>query len=636
MGTRSADIIRVKKGSVVWSEGKEYTVVALVTHKYALARSHDDGKSYQLAVSSLKANKDESQKCNLFSLVDISEEQWALAQTRFEIIKPLLTTPKFYRTRRQVKARADEFDVGLSTIYRWLDLYETTGLMSALVRPKRSDLGRSKVPPEVESIISDVIHSEFLSGHRSNAVIVQEEIEARCKKLGVTPPHINTVRNRIKSLPKLLRLRKRQERQVAKGYEPLRGQFPGADSPLSYVQIDHTRLDIILIDDTYRQPIGRPYITLAIDVFSRMVAGFYLSFDPPSCFTVGMCIAHAVLPKDQFLANIGTTTDWPVAGKMQTIHVENSLDFRGDVLKRTCDQHQINLEWRPLREPQYGGHVERLFQTINTRIHALPGTVFSNVREREKYESEKYSAFTLAEFEKWLTIFIVDKYHQSFHSEMNMSPITRFEQGILGDSAANVVGIGLPPRVIDEDRFRIDFMPYVKRSIQNYGMRNQKIYYYHDVLRPWINSKDPSDRKSKRLFIFHYDPRDLSKYYFWDPDLKHYFTVPYRDSRHPPISMWELREATRALREQGSSGIDEELLFRTHDKLKQIAIKRVSQAWADRRRQRREEQRMRERQRQISFKESRGKPVLRMMDTNPFRNIDFDSIEEIPIDDDHH
>ena len=635
MGTRSADIMRVKKGSVVWSEGREYTVVALHTHKYVLARSHDDGSTHQLAVSSLKASKDESQKCALLSLVDMSEKQRELAQRRFEIIKPLLSTPKFYRTQRQVQERADEFSVGLSTVYRWLALYETTGLMSALVRPIRSDFGRSKVPPEVESIISDVIQSECFSEQSINAVTAQEEIEARCMKIGVTPPHVNTVRNRIKSLPEALQVQKRRGRQVANGYQPLSGHFPGANWPLSYVQVDHTRLDIILVDDKYRQPVGRPYLTLAIDVFSRMVAGFYLSVDPPNCFTVGMCIAHAVLPKDQFLADYGMTSDWPIAGKVQTIHVENSLEFRSDVLKSACDKHQINLEWRPVREPQYGGHTERLFRTINTRIHTLPGTTFSNVKEREKYESEKYSAFTLAEFQKWLTMFIVDKYHQSFHSEMNMSPIKRFEQGILGDSAANVVGIGLPPRVTDEELFRIDFMPYVKRTIQNCGMRNHKIYYYHDVLRPWINPENRDGRKSKRLFIFRYDPSDISKYYFWDPVLKQYFTVPYLDNRRPPISMWELREVMRAIREKGFAGIDEELLFRTHDKLKQIAIERVSQAWAERRRLRREEQRKREHQRQMSLKDLRAKPVLQMIDTNPFSRIDFDSVEEIPIDDDH-
>ena len=52
--------------------------------------------------------------------------------------------------------------------------------------------------------------------------------------------------------------------------------FDSAQRPLDLVQIDHTKLDIIVVDDEQRLPIGRPWITLAIDVYSRMVTGFYI------------------------------------------------------------------------------------------------------------------------------------------------------------------------------------------------------------------------------------------------------------------------------------------------------------------------------------------------------------------------
>ena len=62
--------------------------------------------------------------------------------------------------------------------------------------------------------------------------------------------------------------------------------------------MDHTKLDIILVDDIHRRPIGRPWITLAMDVFSRVVAGSYVSFDPPGALSTGLCLAHGILPKD--------------------------------------------------------------------------------------------------------------------------------------------------------------------------------------------------------------------------------------------------------------------------------------------------------------------------------------------------
>lgn len=629
MNSKLPKVLNICKGATLWCEGQEYTVVALLDMKTVLAKSHADGGSRRLPIASLRASKQESKVEEPISLVDIPPKQWALAEKRFEIIKPLLARPKFYRSQADVKARAEECKVGMSTLYRWLDLYEATGLMSALIRPTRNDRGRSRVSPGLETIISDVIKDTYLTEQRIKATSVAEEVAARCRKLNLKPPHINTVRNRINELPEILRVRSRHGRHAAKPYAPIQGHFPGADWPLAYVQIDHTPLDIILVDDKTRQPVGRPYITLGMDVFSRMVTGFYLSFDPPSCHTVGLCIAHSVLPKDETLVEFNVKSEWPVQGRMKTIHADNALEFRSDILKRACNQHQINIEWRPVREPQYGGHVERFFRTLNAKIHELPGTTFSSVEERDRYKSEKYSAFTLAEFEIWLTTFIVDKYHHAFHTEINRSPISRLEQGVLGDPTSNILGVGLPPRIVDRESFRIDFMPYIKRSIQNYGMRNHKIYYYHDVLRPWINAKDPGDKSKKRQFVFHYDPRDISKYYFWDPEVKQYFTIPYRDKTRPPISLWELRDAHKKVREDGLSNINEDLLFDAHERLKILTQEAVQKTETERKRQRREAQRKRDHGRQIS--RSIPPPKLSIVDTAPVLEDD-DGMEILPFD----
>jgi putative transposase len=55
------------------------------------------------------------------------------------------------------------------------------------------------------------------------------------------------------------------------------------------VQIDHTEVDVFLDDDETRNTIDiRPWLTLAIDVFTRMIVGFHLSMDKPSHFAWAM------------------------------------------------------------------------------------------------------------------------------------------------------------------------------------------------------------------------------------------------------------------------------------------------------------------------------------------------------------
>jgi putative transposase len=49
---------------------------------------------------------------------------------------------------------------------------------------------------------------------------------------------------------------------------------------LEAVQIDHTEVDLFLVDETTREAMSvRPWLTLAIDVCTRMVVGFHLSMD---------------------------------------------------------------------------------------------------------------------------------------------------------------------------------------------------------------------------------------------------------------------------------------------------------------------------------------------------------------------
>ena len=178
----------------------------------------------------------------------------------------------------------------------------------------------------------------------------------------------------------------------------------------------HTPADIILVDDIHRLPIGRPWITLAIDVCTRTVTGFYLSFDPPSETSVAMCVASSILPKEEWLITHDIDVQWPVWGVPRTIHVDNGADFRSDGFQKSCLAYGINLEFRPVKQPRYGGHIERLLGTLLREIHALPGTTFASVKDRDGYDSDKQAAMTRTEFEVWLMTFICKVYHQRVHS----------------------------------------------------------------------------------------------------------------------------------------------------------------------------------------------------------------------------
>jgi putative transposase len=144
-------------------------------------------------------------------------------------------------------------------------------------------------------------------------------------------------------------------------------------------------------------------------------------------------------------------------------------------------------------------------------------------------------------------------------------------------------GRGLPDRLLDETRLRLDLMPYEERTVQPYGIVMDGIEYYDDVLRPWINAVEPGDStgKRKRKFIVRRDPRDISVVYFFDPELKQYYAIPYRQMTHPAMSVWELREVRRQLKEEGHKAVNEDLIFRAYNRLRALqdeAVKETKKA----------------------------------------------------------
>jgi putative transposase len=492
-------------------------------------------------------------------LAQIQEEAWAKARKRFTAIQPLLTAVPV--SREFAKQCAAAAGVHVATLYRWLEAYRATHQLTALLPGAPGERpGQKRLPAQVEEIVATVIEQVYLTRQRPSIQHVATEIIGRCRAAGIKAPHPNTIRRRIGGVPDQVETKRREGSQAARIYEPLRGNFPIPEAPLGVVQIDHTKVDIILVDDISRRPVGRPWITIAIDIFSRMIAGFSLSFDPPGAMSTGLCIAHALLPKHLWLAKRGIATPWPIYGRIQALHLDNAKEFHGTMLDRACQNYGIELHWRPVKKPWYGGHIERWMGTFAQELQNLPGATFSNPVERGEYDSEGQAAFTLTEFETWLATFITEVYHQRVHSGLGMPPLQKYA------SLAPA-----PTWQVDERRLRLDFMPYLERTVQPDGIRVDQIDYYSDVLRRWVNAVDANAPTHKRKFTVRRDPRDVSSVYFYDPEAEDYFPIPYRNTSHPAISVWELKEIRRQLEQQGRDAVNEDLIFAAHTRMRELA-----------------------------------------------------------------
>jgi putative transposase len=296
-----------------------------------------------------------------------------------------------------------------------------------------------------------------------------------------------------------------------------------------------------------------------------MIAGYYIGEEHPSAMSAGLALSHAILSKAATLAEYDIAVAWPANGYMVLIHADNAREFRGAMLQKACDKHGMTLKLRPVKTPHYGGHIERLCGTLNEEIHTLPGTTFSNPNARSGYNSSAEAAMTLSDLKHWFVKYVVEDYHNREHSETKLTPLQKWRHGM--------TRIGELRQPEKPDNLRIDLMPFTDRSVQAYGIQIDKICYYDEVLRPLINRIDPETGKKVRLLL-HYDPRDKSRLYAWMPSIGAYHVIPFRDTRHPPVSEQDLREA-RALSKSRGEEPTEANIFKTRRELDAIAERSV-------------------------------------------------------------
>lgn len=492
-------------------------------------------------------------------LLGFTAEQWSEARKRFAIIRPFVDGVQL--SVGDVAKLADDNSIDPSTIYRWLRIYAKEGQVAALVPSKPGPRpGTRYLRPERERVISATIEDLYLCKQRHRKGDVVEEVKRRCLRAGIQAPNPGTILKRIAALSPVEVLQRQGRRDAARNrYEALRGAFPGATYPLAVVQIDHTRVDLVVVDEVHRLPVSRPWLTLAIDVYSRMVAGIHLGFEAPSSTTAGLCLAHAICQKHEYLTQLGIAGKWPVWGRMRTVHADNGAEFHSKVLERACENLGIDTNFRAIPKPHWGGHIERLMGTISRQIHKLPGTTFSNPTHRDGYDSEANAALTIRELEQIIVEFIVNNYHQDVHSELSLTPLKRWELGISGEGSTKGTGTFEVPT--DPERVRLEFLPYEERSVQRYGIVINGVRYYDPILDPYVNRTDPKCPSKKLKHTIRRDPRDISKIYFLDPTDKQYYVIPYRNTGLPAISLQELKMAKKKLRERGEKSSDVTAVF---------------------------------------------------------------------------
>ena len=292
---------------------------------------------------------------------------------------------------------------------------------------------------------------------------------------------------------------------------------------LERVEIDHTPLDLFLIDEKSRLPLGRPTLTVVIDHYSRMLLGFHLSFGNPSTAAVMGALRHAILPKDTAttleIPELNPTRGWPCYGRPDVMVVDNGMEFHGKDLESVAYDLGIRIQFCPKHQPRFKGVVERYLGTCNRFfVHQLPGTSLSRWHLRGDYDPLKHAVLTLSDFQTIFHKWVLDVYAQTVHRGTGETPWARWHEGLQRrepELPENVYALKQRIGQIEERTLRAD------------GVLLHGIRYNGDNLAPILRAFGPGTKV--RVL---YDSEDLGDIQVWGPDSPEPVVVPALDQNH--------------------------------------------------------------------------------------------------------
>jgi putative transposase len=363
-----------------------------------------------------------------------------------------------------------------------------------LLRQPRSDQGSIKVSQEWQDFIVKTYKDGNRGSRQMSPAQVVVQVQARAQTLGVEEyPGRMTVyrilRSHVEKQQQKRSLGWRGDRLTLHTRE---GLAIGIEWTNQVWQVDHTRADVLVVDQS-GELLGRPWLTIVVDTYSRCIMGMHLGFDAPSSAVVCLALRHAILPK-QYSSGYELRGIWGTYGLPQYLYTDGGKDFRSQHLEQVATELGIVLCLR--RKPSDGGIVERPFGTFNTQFFStLPGYVSSKVETRSA-AAESEACLTLMQLEQLLVRYVVDNYNQAIDARMgDQTRLGRWEAGRIAQ---------LP--LLGERELDMCLMRRDQRTVYRSGyLQFASLTYQGEHLAGYAGER----------VILRYNPRDITTVYIY-------------------------------------------------------------------------------------------------------------------------
>ena len=261
--------------------------------------------------------------------------------------------------------------------------------------------------------------------------------------------------------------------------------------PGSY-QMDATQADIYLVSRQDRSiVVGRPYIYLAVDTATHLIAGVYVGY---SCdeTSVMACIEQAASDKVGYCARYGieiTKEQWPSAGMPSEIITDQGREFFGPRMGELCKRYGLEVLTLPPFRPDCKGTVEKSIDLLQRRYKPMlrgRGVIEDDAQERWATDYRTQATLDLDDFARVV-----------IHSVIHLNS-GRF---IDGKTPAER-WLELSPRLmtVNTEELHIQTLPRDTAKLTRKGIRINRMWYAPD---------DTEGLTIGDTYTIAYDPADL-------------------------------------------------------------------------------------------------------------------------------
>jgi putative transposase len=472
------------------------------------------------------------------------------------------------------------------SIYRWYTKFCKSGHDNrSLIDRSHLRGGRGRrLKPDVENIIQTSIDSIYLNTQRESVESVHQNIVARINSENawrdttekLKSPSKSTVHRIIMELDQYEVVLARYGKHAAELQFRASGKGPKLTRILQRVEVDHTLLDLFVIDVKTHLPLGRPTVTFMLDGYSKMIMGFHIGFQSTSLESIYRCLRHALMPKIYIRDKYpGIKNDWPCCGVFETLICDNGVEFHSNDLERVAFEVGFHIEFCPKRKPYFKGSIERFLKTLNYKFaHAIPGSSFARWFERGDYDPLKHAVVCLDDLIELVHRWIVDVYSQSHHRGINAIPHHRWRES----EAQHPVRL-----VADPQRLDISLGRTVTRTISHRGieLHGGGMFYNSELLGDIRRMRKGIKQVEVRYFV-----EDIGHIFVIDPGTQEALFIPATDQEYAKgLSLQQHELIKEHVREINNGLIDIPALAQAKAEIREI-ISEMSMSKSSRKRQR--------------------------------------------------